>query len=362
MPRFRSLVAIALLSLPAMAAAPPMHVVEAIDVPVANRPSHFYSGAIGESFQIKMTAPSELPPERPFTLTVRVAAAGRWWQRPRRPELKEVPSFAHRFEISLPAPRERAPSGGKKQRPAPAWREEPDREPGAGIWEFDYLLKLKPGAPNRVPPLPMAYYTPRPDRNLPGYFPTAFGEGFPLTVQPSTALEPPTPIEVPEYFQTVQEGPAVLEPLRWPLPSIPWLAGLFLVPPVTSGVGFLAWRYLSPDAAQLARKRQSRAARIALHALDTVGNGGAPRVAAVMNHFLRNRVGLPKKVETPGEVAMYLQRLGGPPDLAGKTAELFRACDAARYGPPEARGRDDLAIVARQLVLALEAEPWPSRM
>jgi hypothetical protein len=343
-------------------AGPPVHVAEPVEVPAAHQPLRF-TGAVGERFRVQMTVPREIPPERPFPLTVRVEAVGRWWHPPNRPDLRDMPSFARRFEISLPPPgTKRSPK--RRTRVVP-WRDGPDREfPEEGVWEFDYLLKLKSGAEARVPPLPLAYYTPDPNPDLPGHFPTAFGREAPLTIRNPTPTETArnAPIETPERFWRVVEGPTVLSGAGPALPSAPWLVVCFLLPPVAAVGGCLAWRRLAPDGARAARKRQSRAARQALRALETLGTGidaaAAGRVAGVVAGYLHDRVGLPNRAPTPVEVAVQLRRVGGNADLAGKAAEFFRACDAVRYGPPTTDGRDDLSAAARRLIETLEGEAW----
>jgi hypothetical protein len=331
-----------------------------VAVPAANRPVRF-TGAVGERFRVDLIVPREVPPNRPFPLTVRVEAVGRWWHRPNRPDLSDLPRFARRFEITLPVPE--APAARRKRESAVA--PGPDREDAdRGVWEFDYLLKLKSGAVPRVPPLPLAYYTPDLHPDLPGRFPTAFGREVPLVIRtPGTAESARgAPIETPERFWHVVEGPEVLASAGPALPSLSWLIASFLAPPVAAVAGCLAWRRLSPNAARVARKRQNRAAAEALRALDLLGPSTEAetvgRVVGIVAGYLSDRVGLPARPPVPADVASHVRRAGGNADLADKTAEFFRACDAVRYGPVVPGGRDDLTAAARQLIETLEAESW----
>jgi hypothetical protein len=140
------------------------------------------------------------------------------------------------------------------------------------------------------------------------------------------------------------------------------LAVLLVVPPAGCVVWYLLWSRLYPDAARLARQRRSLAARKALHALEHAGSGPAreqaTRTAAILADYLRHRLDLPGGEATPAEVADHLQRAGYSTDLASKTAEFFRACDAVRFMPvPTLDG--NLSATGGELILALEAESCP---
>ena len=50
-------------------------------------------------------------------------------------------------------------------------------------------------------------------------------------------------------------------------------------------------------------------------------------------------------------------RRGLPPEMAAKVGEFFRACNSARFAPPQANGCEDLPTAAESLILALESEP-----
>jgi hypothetical protein len=121
----------------------------------------------------------------------------------------------------------------------------------------------------------------------------------------------------------------------------------------------LLWRRFNPDAARRARIRQSLAARQALQALNSLAPAAADqrayRVARIAAGYLQQRLGLPTAEPTPAEVAACLGRAGSPDVLAGKAAEFFRACDAARFAPAPLNAAD-LTAAASSLILTMEAE------
>jgi hypothetical protein len=118
---------------------------------------------------------------------------------------------------------------------------------------------------------------------------------------------------------------------------------------------------MTPDAARQARRRRSRAARRALRELRPIRKQpDAYRVAAIMGDYLHQRLDLPAREATPAEVANHLSQLGAPVDLIEQAENLFRTCDAARFAPAESLDKGKLSSEAGRLILALEAEPWPS--
>jgi hypothetical protein len=145
---------------------------------------------------------------------------------------------------------------------------------------------------------------------------------------------------------------------------VPFLLLILLVPPAVCIAWYALWSHLYPDAARKARQRRSRAAQKALSALQSM-NTRAPEARAtrsvlILTDYLRHRLDLKTAEPTPVEVACHLQASGFSADLAGKTAEFFRACDATRFTPHHAAGTDDVAVMASSLILSLEAESCPS--
>jgi hypothetical protein len=328
-------------------------------VPIVGRPGYF-NESVGTRFEVTMRASrTELHAMQQLTLTVRVTAVGRYWQPPERPNLEELAKFNERFKIDRPA------------------NSKPDRVlADQRSWEFEYKLRPRPDVTvERIPPLPFVWYRPSRKANLRGYFATTFGEEIELKVKPVPVVTPmvkQVPIQAPESFFAIAAGPAVLErdePYR--LPSLGLWALLLLAPPALAGAWFVIWRRLYPDAARLARIRQSRAAIEALRALVALGTVDeslrVARITAISANYLRYRFDLRAIEPTPAEVGEHLRRAGASDELAEQAADFFRACDAARFAPveidasglnPGARPDDDLAGAAQRLITALEAQPW----
>lgn len=355
MPRvwFRTAVAAALLAAAAVRADPGDDLDPDLP-PATDQPTDFDAagGAVGSGFVVSQrVTPDSVTVGGTATLTLRIAA-GKFKQPPRRPRLWELPSVKE-LEAKKLLKVERPDLRDKKS-------ELPDRTPDAKTWEFDY--KLRPLSPSltRLPPLPFPYYTPSGTPGLPGRYQRTFSDEVPLKVSaPAEAAAAVPPIRAPEFMLQVEEGPAVRQRRDvLHLPSLPALVGLLLLPPL-AGVGcYLAWRRLYPDAARRARVRQSRAAQHALKALQASGAATPDGVAAVAVGYLQQRLGMPGVAPTPVEVAAYLERTGAPPVLAGKAAEFFRACDAARFAPAPPTGPGELKAAASNLILTLENEPW----
>jgi hypothetical protein len=86
----------------------------------------------------------------------------------------------------------------------------------------------------------------------------------------------------------------------------------------------------------------------------------ARRLAALVTTYLQDRLELPAADPSPAEAAAHLRRLGVSAELRKQTAHFYRVCDTVRFAPEPALGRDDLTTMARDLILALEAESWAS--
>ena len=317
--------------------------------PVADQPTDF-NGAIGHKFQVSMSVdPAEVQVGNPLKLTLRVHAVGPWKRPPKRPRLGELECFKMRFQV---------------ERPDKKLENQADRT-SKQTWEFDYRLRALSESVNEVPPFAFVYYRPSGSPSIPGSYQSPWTKEVPLLVKPRVETEKETqpPIRAPSQVFQIAEGPAVLRRDRVAsLPSLPVLGLLLLLPPLAGLAWFIVWRRLFPNSAWRARKRQSGAARQALHALQALAPAHADqrayRVARIAAGYLHQRLGLPTVEPTPAEVGQYLERVGSPPPLAGKAAEFFRACDAARFAPVPAAA-DDLAVAAKNLILTLEAEPWP---
>ncbi|MBY0528030.1 MAG: hypothetical protein K2R98_31825 [Gemmataceae bacterium] len=322
--------------------------------PLVGQPEDF-NGAVGGSFQVSMRArPTELEVGEPLTLTIRINAVGTWKTPPRRPRIANLKAFKERFQI------ERI---DKKK------FDQPNRTPDRQTWEFDYQLRPLSESVKSVPSVPFVYYKPSNNSVVPGRYERTLADGIPLTVKPRVEKPaiPVAPIQAPAAVFQIAQGPSVLRHQSIARqPSAPMFAMLLLLPPAVC-LGIVAfWRRLYPDAARRVRIRQSQAARHALHALQALGpvslDQRAYRVAHIAAGYLQQRLGMPGVEPTPAEVALFLrQRAGAPDALAGKAAEFFRACDAARFAPASSTGADELAATAKGLILSLETESWSAQ-
>jgi len=315
--------------------------------PLAGRQEPFW-GAVGTGkFKVATTVqPTQVQVGVPLTLSVRITALGPWQRPPQRYDLRQEPEWARDFLM------DNGPD-----------RFFPDRQ----TWEFDYILRPRSEAVQRVPPLRFVYFRPGLVPAARGYM-TTQAPAIPLTVQPRPEVKPadvqgPTgSTAYPERFYHLVEGPAVLEsqdPVPLFHPRV-WVL-LFLTPPLVGAGWYLVWRARYPDAARLARQRRSRAAREALMALYAARNRGrilpATTAEAILTTYLRRRLDLTAVEPTAAEVAGLLERAGCPVALADRTAEFFRTCAAARFAPNFSPNGADPGAAAEQLILALEAEP-----
>ncbi len=329
-----------------------------LEPPLVGQPPLFsvLGGAVGSGFHVtQIVTPSSVPIEESVTLTVRISAT-HVDQPPRRPRLWELKAYQDLENKKLL----------KLDRPEKKTRDQPDRTTAPHTWEFDYRLRPLSESLARLPSLSLPYYKPSGSADLPGRYESVSAASVSLTVT-AKKVEPviaePTVQVLPALLQ-IAEGPEVRkrQATTVALPALPVLLLLLLAPPLVGFTWCVLWKRLYPDAARLARLRQSRAARHALHALQKLPpreqEAHSHDVAAIAAGYLQHRLGLPTVEPTPAEVAAYLERVGAPSILAGKTAEFFRACDAARFAPTDARSDDDLSGAATRLILTLEAEPW----
>jgi hypothetical protein len=324
----------------------------AVSPPIVGRPVDF-SGAIGGPFVAQwVAAPTEIMAEEAVTLSLRITGPGNLNDLP-RPALEKLEPFKPFAVEDLD---DRFVPGDPPRR------------------EFRYRVRPRSAAVKEIPRFKFVYFNPRIVPAARGYQ-TTYADAVPLTVKPRTP--PPTqPAEVPNWML---EPPASDELFGPPLkpwqewlnrlrekvgletdesPGSEWLIVLFalLAPPALCGAWLAAWRRWNPDAARLAAGRRSRAAAVALRALDRTGTDRAELVATALAGYLRDRAGLPTTATTPAEIAAGLTTLGCPAPLVGETVALFHRCDAARFAPAAADA--DLAADARKTILEWEAASW----
>jgi hypothetical protein len=144
---------------------------------------------------------------------------------------------------------------------------------------------------------------------------------------------------------------SAFEPCGWA-----WGAAA-LFGPLAAGAWFLAWRRAYPDAARLAQLRRSRAARRAIDGIRRAARTADPpaAIAAAVLEYLRDRFPLPQSAVTPSELEAALRAADVPEPLAREAADVFRACDRARFAPPNDSGLS-LEADAHAAVVRLETE------
>jgi hypothetical protein len=330
---------------------------------VGRPPDLPFSEASG-SFRVETDAdPTALPAEEPLVLTLRVTATGPVRKPPRRIPLQELPAFRQAFHIEdIPDEESQAIDAvrlaGLLAGPGPARPALLGALLPQTAWEFRYRLKPKSTAVTEVPSLPFAFYNPAipfPERR----FQVLYADAIPLEVRPREVLE--VPLQAPARAFELATGQALLaRQAPWAVPvALIFLA--LLVPPVLCLAWYLIWRRLYPNAAKLASLRRSRAAALALDALQRLPP--APRQRAVVafravTGYLRQRLDLPGEEPTPLETSGHLQRLGCSAPVAGEALRFYRACDAARFLPAAPAEAADLPDQAVRLILALEEEKW----
>ncbi len=322
--------------------------VEAVEPPIVGRPENF-SGAVGV-YRLTMRAqPTTLLAEDPLTLTVRITGRGALEKLP-RPNLGQLPSFTRRFKIENLKDRYLSKEQAR---------------------EFDYRLRPKNATVKQIPPLPFGYFQPGFSPDYRGYQ-TTIAPAIPLTVKPRAVVEAAqvegatAPITSPDSVYQCIEGSTVLRHDKpFALPGSFLLAAMFFVPPVLCLLGYSAWRRGNPEAARQLHQRRSRAAQQALKALAGLirmpRDQQAPRAEVILAEYLRKRLDLTTQEPTPAEVAVHLQRAGASPALGQLLAQFFAVCAAARFAPGLATAQDDWPATATSLLLALEAESWPSQ-
>ncbi len=312
------------------------------EIPTVGRPADLPFSQASGAFRASASAePTIVEAQRPLTFILRVHAVGTVRRPPRRIDLRELPAFAGRFDFL-----EGDDNG--------------ERRPDARTWEFVYRIQPKRDDVTAIPGVPFVFFNPDIQYPRKG-FQVAYTDAIPLTVRPHDVF--PVPLDAPDGLFTLATGPGLLERQSpWGPPPAWTVALILLIPPSLSTIGYFGWRRLYPDAAARARRRHSRAARRALQALG--GNSrlapsqAAARIAAAAADYLRERCDARAEEMSPTEAADCLERMGCSPGLTERAAQLFRDCDAARFGPAGAPPHSDMAAAARCFILDVEAETW----
>jgi hypothetical protein len=322
------------------------------EAPIVGRKEPF-CGAVGSGrFQVSASAtPTSVQAGDAISLTIRIQATGTWMRAPERPDLQHKPEYAkwrERFHIEN-GPERLSSDEGK--------------------WEFDFWLRPKSERVSEIPSLVIVYYRP-------GFTPPE--KGFMTTRAPAIPVQVSSRAKVqgseirgqsasraaPDRLYQIITGPAVLAHQEPAMFSDAWLFVLLAAAPPALSIGwYLAWRRRNPTQARLTRLRKSRAARQALRAIQGINNcepkEDAGKVADALAAYLWERLELNAAQPAPGDISAHLLIRGICTDLASRTANLFRECDAVRFSPPRQQGMElnRLRAEAAELVLALESQP-----
>jgi hypothetical protein len=247
-----------------------------------------------------------------------------------KPDLSKLPAFANAFSVT-------------------DVNDPPKAD--AKVVRFTYKLKPRNRSVSEVPALTFRYFNPNAAQNK--AFPTTLADAVAITVT-EPPPKPPVPMTEADRLFAVATGPDVLSapfvPCTWT-----WLAAA-LFGPLSAGAWFVVWRRIYPDAARLAHLRRSRAARRATDAIRRAGRTPDPpaTIAAALLGYLRTRFPLPESAVTPSEIGAALVEVKVPHEIAEQTADVFRACDRARFAPLH-DDAEALSATARAAVAQLEA-------
>ena len=299
-----------------------------LEPPLVGRPTHApFSGAVGSFHLTTRASPTELQAEDPLTFTIRFTAERQVVQPPHRPDLREIAAFAERFYIEDVASPEESPTGRQG-------------------WEFAYRLKPRSAAVQAIPSFPLVYYQPGMLPASRGYM-TRWAPSIELKVRPReevgyTELQGgKPPVGPPSTVYAFVEGESALRRQGSPaLPGPVSLTLLALAPPLGCLAWFVVWRRMYPDAARQAKRRRSRAARVALRKIRAVSHAPpehqAEGASSAVADYLRERYQFPAAEPTPAEVAAHLQRTAMPTPLIEQLSQFFKDCDAMRFRPSPA--------------------------
>lgn len=281
--------------------------------PVVGRPPEF-SGAIGGPLIVRwLVEPTEVEVEAPVTLTLQITGQGNLADMP-RPAIAKLDSFK---PFAIDDLDDRFVPGNPPRR------------------EFRWRVRARTAEVTEIPRFKFVYFNPHIVPVTRGYQTTyADAVTLKITDRPRAATKE-RPVDAPKR--------------RTAAPSVnPWrLIVALIAPPMFCALWFVVWRHTRPNAARLAAARSSRAASVAIRALDRSGNRAEAIQSAVIG-FLRDRIGLPRHATTPTEIATELA-IRNQSELSNLTMSIFRRCDALRFSPSMSKD-DALVEDARQLI------------
>lgn len=320
-----------------------------VEAPLVDRPIHVpFSEAIARFVQLSpgpvLVAPfrveaevdrQELEPLAPLRLTVRVRAVGPTLRPPVRLDLRQVAAFDRLFHVEDVS--DTPPAGGD-----------------GSAWTWVYRLRPRSEAVSEVPGVPFLFYNPdiRPPERA---YQLICTDPVPLLVR--AAERPVMPVELSEAALSETWDDHLLRPTGVAMPGAVELALILLTPPLFGLVGLALWRWLRPDALQRARRRRSRAARLALKRLDQggrlAGRRQAEAIGGAVVGYLHDRFDLGVIEPTPAEAECHLVAAGCSGERTRLAVDLLDASARARFQPGD-EPPSGLAEQARAFILAVE--------
>jgi hypothetical protein len=311
--------------------ATPLHA--QIAIPVVGRPIPFY-GAAGHDVRVEVKAEPTtltLDQELLYTITLRNLANP---SEVSAPPLDTLDSFRDYQVVLDKQPTEAATADSRTFR----YRLRPRGKDISSIpsWTYPYFDHTIAAPPDR-----------------PG-FPFRKARTASIPIQIITAPPPespkiaPMPLTVPSFADSTANRPS------WKVPDWFWATALLGIPGVLA-LGVWLWHWVIPDAARRAHHRRSRAARLAIKSIRSLGSNAAPEpLVQTMLHYLTLHFGWHGSVQLPSEIERELRQAGQPKELIEEIVAFFKKGDEARFSP-RSRGRgESLASDAETLINRLE--------
>lgn len=304
-----------------------------VSIPVVGQPTPFY-GAAGSDVKVETSAsPTELSIDDSILFTIRVSKLVNAVD-VQRPELSAIDEFRRDFQID----------------------DEPTTEPEPkGTRIFRYQLRPRSASVKSIPGLVFPYYDP----NLPQpadrpEFPFRKARAESIAIRIVKAAPPPekiVPLEVPSFANALAEPSPAIPEWAW------WLVAA--LPPIVA-VGWCAvWRALNPIGDRLARRRRSRAARLALRTLHSLARHPPADPSAVVTCiaiYLAERFDMPGVFRTPADLASHLRAANASDETIAECVEFFRAADSARFAPLHELSAELSMADAERLIRRQEGE------
>lgn len=303
-------------------------VLEVSALPTAGRPANF-SGLVG-SFDISAAAsPTDVRVGDPINLEVALSGP-EYLDYVRLPSLALSPGMAAGFTI----PEER-PQGIVKGQ--------------AKI--FTQAIRAKSVNVTEIPSIALNYFNPETgayETTRTNPIPIQVGATRMLTSADLDGIDPATKAATnePPRLAPNHEAPDALirrKPGILQFTSASWLLAFAAPPLVFLGLlGLMRFRERRPEV------RVNEAAQRALTELQSLNNPSPDDAARLWREFLGAKLGVPPLALTYADVAGRLRDEGASPELLDETAEVFRACDQARFSGAQGTASFE-AVVARAI-------------